>query len=383
MSDTRYIAGAMSGTSADGVDIAITAITGRGLDMSAKLIHHHHRPYNPELRRAIFAFRGGDASSANSTDYLARLAQLGREISLTYATAVNEALSASQMNATQLAAVAAHGQTLYHGPPNTIQWFDPSLVAAEVGCPVVSDFRRADLAAGGQGAPLVPFADYILFQHPNIPRMAVNIGGIANVTCLFPGAPIDSVLAFDTGPGNCISDDLMRKHDPTGPGFDQDGERAMRGKPNKPFVDAIVADPYFVKLGSKSTDGPAMIDIFNRELARLGQTLSLDDQLACAAQIAGFQIYRAAGLFGGQFRGELVVSGGGISNRAIMHYLRNWIGSGVPIRTPDEFGVASQSKEALAFALLAAATLDGVPSNVPSVTGAKRAVVLGSVTPKP
>src|SRR4051794_32735634 len=156
----RIIAGAMSGTSADGVDIALTKIMGRGFDMTAQLLHHHHRPYDEQTRREIFAFRDDNVRE----NFLSRLATLGRTISLTYATAVNEALAAAHLSASDLAAVAAHGQTLFHDVPNTIQWLDPSLIAAEVGCPVISDFRRADLAAGGQGAPLVPFADYILFR---------------------------------------------------------------------------------------------------------------------------------------------------------------------------------------------------------------------------
>src|SRR5829696_8036035 len=181
----RIIAGAMSGTSADGVDVALTRITGRGTSMTAQLIHHHHRPYDAATRTEIFAFRGADARCD-----LARLAQLGRTISLSYAAAVNEALAAAHLSANDLAAVAAHGQTLYHAPPNTIQWFDPSLVAAEVGCPVVSDFRRADCAAGGQGAPLVPFADYVLFCHASKNRVLLNIGGIANLTWLPAGGSL-------------------------------------------------------------------------------------------------------------------------------------------------------------------------------------------------
>src|SRR5207253_8809934 len=127
---------------------------------------------------------------------LSDLATLGREISLTYARAINEALSAANLRADDLSAVAAHGQTLYHDPPNTIQWFDPALVAAEVGCAVVSDFRRADLAAGGQGAPLVPFADYILFRHPTKDRVLLNLGGIANLTYLKAGGSFGEVIAF-------------------------------------------------------------------------------------------------------------------------------------------------------------------------------------------
>jgi anhydro-N-acetylmuramic acid kinase len=382
MADTsRFIAGGMSGTSADGVDVAIVKIDGRGYDMTAQLVRHHHRPYNRELRQQIFAFRSGTSSAGVSQSTLRQLAQLGREVSLTYAAAVNEALAAARMEATSLAAVAAHGQTLFHDPPNTIQWLDPSLLAAEVGCAVVSDFRRADLAAGGQGAPLVPFADYVLFRHGTVPRMLVNIGGIANVTCLFPGVELTGVMGFDTGPGNCISDHLMRTQG--GAEFDHGGRIAMRGKVSKVVFDAVNADPYFIKLGSKSTDGPAMLSLFERAVRQHAPSMSLEDQLATAAAIAANQIHRALFLFGGQFQGELIVSGGGTKNASIMHYLRFYAGSGVPIRTPDEFGVPSQAKEAIAFALLAAATLEGVPSNVPSVTGAKRAVVLGSITPRP
>src|SRR5204862_6327005 len=139
---------------------------------------------------------------------------MGGEISVTYATAVNEALAAVGLSAERLAAVAAHGQTLFHDPPNTIQWFDPALVAAEVGCAVVSDFRRADLAAGGQGAPLVPYADYVLFRHATKNRVLLNIGGIANLTYIPAGAALDQVIAFDTGPGNCVSDWICRTRGP-------------------------------------------------------------------------------------------------------------------------------------------------------------------------
>src|SRR5688572_21276745 len=253
----RLIAGAMSGTSADGVDVALTRITGRGTSMTAQLIHHHHRPYDAATRDEIFAFRGGDASCN-----LARLARLGRTISLTYATAVNEALAASRLSASDLAAVAAHGQTLYHAPPDTIQWFDPSLVAAEVGCPVVSDFRRADLAAGGQGAPLVPFADYVLFRFKPQNRVLLNIGGIANLTWLPAGGELKDVIAFDTGPGNCISDHLCRKHFPDGPGYDVGGQAAVRGKVHAQMATHVMRQPYFRAPPPKSTDGPQMIALF-------------------------------------------------------------------------------------------------------------------------
>src|SRR5687768_1680539 len=226
----RLIAGAMSGTSADGVDVAITRVEGRGTDMEAALVQHHHAPYEPELRREIFAFRGADAG-AN----LARLAQLGRNISMAYATAVNAALAAARLTAADLTAVAAHGQPLYHAPPDTIQRLDPSLVAARVGCAVVSDFRRADRAAGGQGAPLVPFADYTLFRHATKNRVLLNIGGIANIAWLPGGGTIDEILGFDIGPGNCVLDHLARRYG-IKDDFDRDGKLSLAGNSQWPVA---------------------------------------------------------------------------------------------------------------------------------------------------
>src|SRR4051812_19636056 len=216
VSESRLIAGAMSGTSADGVDVAIVRIDGHGFGMNAKLVRHHHVAYDPSLRESIFEMRSAQSGS------LAQLAQIGCDVSLTYARAVNEALQAENLSASDLAAVAAHGQTLFHRPPRTIQWLDPALLAAEVGCAVVSDFRRADCAAGGQGAPLVPFADYVLFRHPTMNRLLINIGGIANVTYIPADSAINKIVAFDTGPGNCICDELCRILYPEGPGVDVD-----------------------------------------------------------------------------------------------------------------------------------------------------------------
>ena len=376
----------MSGTSADGVDVAITRIDGTGLNMSAQLVRHHHRPYTSSLRDEIFAFREDRVRE----NFLSRLARIGREVSLTYATAVNEALAAAAMSVSDITAVAAHGQTLYHMPPDTIQWFDPSLVAAEVGCQVISDFRRADLAAGGQGAPLVPFADYILFRHPTKNRVLLNIGGIANITYLRAGGKLEDVIAFDTGPGNCISDYLCRTLDPTGPGYDVGGERAMRGDSRHDIIRFHdLNDPFFNRRPPKSTDGPAMIALFESlPLAlqphfgkcAISDPRNVDDLLARAALLTAISIWHAFEFLPGAVD-EIIASGGGIENKAIMRGLR--ASPSIPVHTSDEVGVSSSAKEAIAFALLGAATLDGVPSNVPSVTGAKRTVALGSITPKP
>ena len=375
---TRIIAGAMSGTSADGVDVAITRIEGRAYDMRPHLLLHHHRPYPREIRESLFRVRSSGAAS------LATLAELARQIALVYAAAVNEALVGARMTATELTAVAAHGQTLFHDPPNTIQWLDPSLVAAEVGAPVISDFRRADCAAGGQGAPLVPFADYILFRHPSKNRVILNIGGIANLTYLPAGASLDRVVAFDTGPGNCISDHLCRVHDPTGPGFDRGGEMASSGNVIDFLVSDVLDSPYFRRRPPKSTDGPSMIALFERAVTVMreqGVHPPLADLLATACHITAQAIARAVRDVLPGAPDEFIVSGGGVQNSFLMQGLP--YGAVAKITRTDDFGVPGQAKEALAFALLGAATLDMVPANIPSVTGAKRPVVLGSITPPP
>lgn len=380
-STTRLIAGAMSGTSADGVDVAITRIDGRGYEMRPKLVLHHHRPYPRALREQIFAIRAAGSAS------LADLAALARDISLVYAATVNEALCKANISAGEVAAVAAHGQTLFHEPPNTIQWLDPALLAAEVGTAVISDFRRADCAAGGQGAPLVPFADYILFRHPRKNRVVLNIGGIANLTYLAAEARVDDVIAFDTGPGNCISDHLCRAHDPDGPGYDDGGRIASSGSIIHFLVHDVLDAPYFRQGPPKSTDGPSMIKLFEHGLNVMheqGVRPPLADLLATACHIAAEAITRAILRLLPNLPDEVIVSGGGVENAFLMEGLTTEpLGAVARIMRTDELGVPGQAKEALAFALLGAAMLDNIAGNLPSVTGARRPVRLGSITPPP
>lgn len=369
----------MSGTSADGVDIALVRIDGRGLAMTARLIRHHHRAYPDDLQREIFRFRGAGATNGQS---LRRLAAMGRDISLSYAAAINEALAGAGLSAADISAVAAHGQTLFHEPPDTIQWLDPALLAAEVGCAIVSDFRRADMAAGGQGAPLVPFADYILFRDTKVSRVLLNLGGIANITYLPAGGALGQVIAFDTGPGNCISDHLMRTRGGNGRNYDEGGRLARSALPIKPLADAFLADPYFAKPPPKSTDGPEMLAAWDRALnSTQSHEAPLDQLLATACFVSAAGITESILRYLSLDTIELIPSGGGVRNEAIMRWLRH--ADVDEIIEPESLGVPGEAREAVAFALLGAATLDGVPSNVPSATGASRAVVLGSITPRP
>jgi anhydro-N-acetylmuramic acid kinase len=371
----RLIAGAMSGTSGDGVDVAITQITGTGLSMSARLVHHHHVPFDAQIRQALFAIR--DTQQLK----LSELAKLGWDISSTYARAVNEALAASNLRADDLSAVAAHGQTLYHDPPNTIQWFDPAWVAAQVGCTVVSDFRRADCAAGGQGAPLVPFADYILFRDATKNRLLLNLGGIANVTWIPANGSPQDVVGFDTGPANCVIDYLARQAN-LPDGIDRDGALSSAGEGDFQLgFGAIRTRTIIFMPPPKSLDTPEMIAMFEEACQQLNKThLPLQEKLASACIMAGQGIMLNLSHLPAKPQ-EIIVSGGGVHNARLLKEIAGH--TKLPLRRADEFGIPSDAKEALAFALLGAATLDGVPSNITPVTGAKRAVVLGSITPKP
>ncbi|MCC6239467.1 MAG: anhydro-N-acetylmuramic acid kinase [Phycisphaerales bacterium] len=385
----RLIAGVMSGTSSDGADVAITAISGRGLEMSARVVHHHHHPYPRDLQQQIAEIRSQQSAR------LGQLAQMGREISLIYAKAVQQACAEAQMACSLLSAVAAHGQTLYHAPPLTIQWLDPALIAAQLNCPVISDFRRADCAAGGQGAPLVPLADYLLFRHPQRNRVLLNIGGIANFTWLKAGGSIDEVIALDSGPGNCISDWLCRNHSRGAVLWDDGGAMAGQGAVIDEIARRFLSDGYFQRNWPKSTDVPAMIALFQQCVTATsmaaGQADSpadcvqadhLNNLLATAVRITVDSIVAMMQRLPIMAE-EILISGGGVRNKAMMDQLRAALAPSIRVMELSETGVDAQAKEALAFALLGAATLDGQPSNVPAATGAQRRVVLGSVTPCP
>jgi anhydro-N-acetylmuramic acid kinase len=377
----RVIIGLMSGTSVDGVDAAAVAITGRGEQMTADLLGHVALPYDDELRQRVLALRqaGGGA--------FAEIAEVGRRQTDAHAKAANKVMRQVGLAPGDVAAVAAHGQTLYHEPPDSIQWLDPARLAWHTGCRVVSDFRRADLAAGGQGAPLVPLADWLLFRHPTETRILLNLGGIANLTLLPAGGGLTDVVAFDTGPANCLSDAICREK--LGKPYDANGDLAATAAA-VPAVTAAFAGSDFVRREPpKSTDTAEMVQTFRDLWQQHGDGKTLAEELATADAIVGTCLawaLRRLGVTGGR----LIVAGGGTRNKPIMTGVRaaaTIIGmehdTTVPVDLTDDYGIPSAAKEATAFALLGAATLDGLPGGVPAATGADRAVVLGSVTPMP
>ncbi|MGH9668721.1 MAG: anhydro-N-acetylmuramic acid kinase [Terriglobales bacterium] len=384
------VAGVMSGTSADGINVALLRIEGRGARLGFRVLGHRQYPYPAAVRRAVLAAM--NARRARVAD-LARLNFLLGEL---YADAVRKTLRACGVKRVDL--VGCHGQTLYHqGRPApylgqkiaaTWQTGEGAVIAARVGAPVVSDFRPADLAAGGQGAPLVPFLDYLVFRHSAFGRIVQNLGGIANLTAIPAGAAPEQVLAFDTGPGNMVIDAVMERL--FGRSYDRDGRVAARGRVLEPVVAPLLRRPFFRQPPPKS----AGREQFGREfvsqfLRRCGRARK-EDVVATATALTARSIVDSLRRFvlttetrrhGEKPSWEYIVSGGGARNRTLMRMLRQEAAVlGLRLRRPEEFRIASEAKEAVAFALLAYQTWHRQPSNIPSATGADRPAVLGKVS---
>jgi anhydro-N-acetylmuramic acid kinase len=358
--------GIMSGTSADGMDAAAVEIGDArpGARPPIRFLAHVARDHPDRLRYRILAAASGAPLPAHD------IAILHAELGDAYASIARDIVTAA--GATP-ACLALHGQTIAHFPAEhaTLQIGDASRVALEIQVPVIDDFRSADVALGGQGAPLVPFADHLLFAD-GTPRAILNLGGIANVT-LLPTDRAEDVTAFDTGPGNMVIDQLARKG---GNELDRDGAAAARGTVDGAALAKALAHPYFARAAPKSTGREEFGAPFAQRL--LGDVRaaggSLDDAIATATALAVESI--ALALSGGPWR-ELVVAGGGARNTTLMARLAER--TKVPIRLTDELGIPAEAREAVAFAILGAYRLRGEPNTLPRCTGASRAVSAGAI----
>jgi len=380
------VAGVMSGTSADGINVALVRIQGRGFRSRFELLAHYEFPYPVNVRRAVLAtMNAGSASVAN----LSRLNFLLGEL---YADAVRAAQRRARLDCEL---VGCHGQTLYHqgGPALflgrriacTWQSGEAAIVAAKIGIPVVSDFRPADMAAGGKGAPLVPFLDYALYRHRRYGRIVQNLGGIANLTAIPPRAFPEDVVAFDTGPGNMVID-AVSEHLFERP-FDRNGRIAARGEPIERVLQQLLRNPFFRQKPPKTAGREQFGREFVGELLRLCRRADEHDIVATATALTARSIGVAVRKFvlpliepPIRFR-EFVVSGGGTNNLTLMRMIREELAPlKMRVRTSDDFGLPPQAKEAVAFAMLAYQTWRHLPSNIPSATGAERPAILGKVS---
>ena len=394
---SMLVAGVMSGTSADGVDVALVRIA-PGMEVPAiHVLGHRGFAYPDDLRQAVL--RAMDARQTS----VAELARLNWRLGAMYADCVEAACSSLGVgvgpgaggSAGQgapgphalhgLELVGMHGQTIYHqaaasdymGAAVRATWQigEAAVVRERLGIPVVSDFRAADLAAGGQGAPLVPMLDYTLFRSATVERVLLNLGGIANVTVLPAGCGFADVIAFDTGPANMVMDALMLRG--FGKPYDEDGAQAAKGKPRMDVVERLLQDEFFRASAPKSCGREQFGEGFVAQLAAMCDGACAEDLLATAAELTVRSVAEAIEWHG---RGatEVIAAGGGIRNTYLMRRLADALPGGA-LRTAEKFGIAAQAKEAVAFALLAWLSWFGQHGNVASATGARGGRVLGKI----
>jgi anhydro-N-acetylmuramic acid kinase len=371
---SRLIIGLMSGTSADGVDAALMRLEGVGPDTRWKMLHFIMTPYLPDLRRRMLNLMHADAAEICRMNFL-----IGRVFGeATLALAKDARIRISEVDA-----IGSHGQTAYHidsnGDRATLQIGEAAVIAEMTGCVVVSNFRARDIAAGGRGAPLVPFADYVMFRHPQKIRAMQNIGGIANVTILPP--KLNDVTAFDTGPGNGLIDEAVRIVTNGKMDYDKDAAVAERGKVNGQMLEQLLSHPYFSQSPPKSTGKETFGREFVQALLAKYPRVAPEDLVATLTRFTAESIARAYAQFvlPKYDVAEIYVSGGGAHNPAIMRHLSERLAP-IGVKTTDELGMPVDAKEAAAFAILANQTICGQPSNVPSATGAARPLILGCIT---
>ncbi|MGA8216653.1 MAG: anhydro-N-acetylmuramic acid kinase [Candidatus Sulfotelmatobacter sp.] len=412
MNKGMIVAGVMSGTSADGINVAMVRVSGRrrsraaspatlavreqeralslpkGCPLRIELLGHAEYSYPKKVRAAVLAAMNASQAS------VAELARLNFLLGELYSEAV---LAAARQFRVKVDLVGCHGQTLYHqGEPQrflgrrlaaTWQTGEAAIVAVRVGVPVVSDFRPADMAVGGKGAPLVPFLDYMLFRDPHIGRIVQNIGGIANLTAIPAGAAASDVVAFDTGPGNMVIDAVTEEL--FGKPFDRGGRIAASGKVLEKIIHGILQRDFFTRKSPKTAGREEFGREFVREFLRACGRCRKQDIVATATALTAQSIADAVRRYAAgnsrsarsqAFR-EMILSGGGAKNSALVAMLTGELGPlRLRLRFSDEFGLPSAAKEAVAFAVLAHETWLQHPSNIPSATGATRAAVLGKIS---
>ena len=391
------VAGVMSGTSADGVNVAVVRIeeprspknlSRRGQSRGQEcprhtLLAHEEYPFPARVRRMILEMMNAELAS------VADLARLNFLLGELYAEAVAKT---ARKHRAKVALVGCHGQTLYHqGVPAsflgrklavTWQTGEAAVIAARLGVPVVSDFRPADMAAGGKGAPLVPFLDYFLYRDQRVGRIAQNVGGIANLTAIPAGATSRQIVAFDTGPGNMVIDAVMQELFDRP--YDRDGKVAGSGQALETVIRQLMRAPFFRQRPPRTAGREQFGREYVSRFLQLCSGAGKPDVVATATALTARSIADAIQRFvlprQKSYR-ELIVSGGGAKNPTLLAMLRSELAPlGIELRFSDEFGIPTEAKEAVAFAVLAHETWHRRPSNVPSATGAKRAAILGKIS---
>lgn len=380
----RTVIGLMSGTSADGVTAALVKITGNHTSTGLKVVSYRTYKYDPGLRKKIFSSFDPRTSGVNL------ICELNFEIGQKLAEAARLIVGSTGMRMSDVDLIGSHGQTVYHMPRprekenvrSTLQIGEPAVIAEQTGVLTVADFRKMDVAAGGEGAPLVPYVDYILFSRRAKGMALQNIGGIGNVTYIPPKGGEGDVIAFDTGPGNMVVDMLVQLYTNSKMSFDPQGSIALKGKVNDELLNEVMEMDFFRLKPPKSTGrelfGRDFVLDFKKRADSMG--LRFEDAVATATAVTVESMFRSYDDFV-RPRGsvdEVFVSGGGLRNKAMMSWLQKKL-SGVPVRPFEDLGIPSESREAVYFAVLANEFIHGNFSNLRAATGATKRVILGSL----
>jgi len=384
-SHARLMVGLMAGTSLDGVDAALVRLSGLPTAPRVQLVRFISVPYSPGVRQRVLRAAAGEQVSAGE------ISQLNFLLGELFADAALRVCRKARVAPGQLAGIGSHGQTIFHQGfaisesgrkiRSTLQIAEPAVIAERTGATVVADFRTADMAAGGQGAPLVPLVDYLLLRDPKQGTVALNIGGIANATVIPAGAAPGDVFGFDTGPGNMIMDGIVRTVTRGRRHYDSEGRTAARGRVLEDLLFQALRFPFFPKTPPKSAGREQFGDEFLKRffLSRLPHA-DAEDLLRTANELTARTIADALRRFvcPRTSISRLIVSGGGARNRLLVSRLGELLPE-IKVFTSDAFGLPVDAKEAIAFAILADRTLHGLTGNLPAVTGARRAVVLGGI----
>jgi len=384
---TKRIVGLMAGTSLDGITAAVVQVTGNGLDTKIILLEHATFPYDAEVKRAILA---ASAPRSGTVDHVSEMNFVIGELLADAAKRITEQAGLAM---TDIDLIGSHGQTIYHcpsesrslwGTPSSLQIGEPCVIAERTGVTAVADFRMRDIAAGGGGAPLVPYVDFIFLRSPDKSRVVLNIGGIANLTVLPRGCGVDDVFAFDTGPGNMLIDGVVREVTQGDQEFDREGRMAAAGTADIELVRELLSHEYFRTEPPKSTGrelfGSKFLTLFLERSS--SRNLSGNDLVATATALTPYSVYDACErfVFPRVDVDELIISGGGTRNGTLVQMMTNRF-KPIPVSNSDDHGLSSIAKEAIAFAVLANETIHGGTSNIPGATGARRRVILGKIIP--
>ncbi len=389
MKEVRHVVGMMSGTSVDGVDAALVEISGTDSEPKVKLLAFENKPYPPQVREKIFSLFTPANATVDKVGYMNFL--LG-EI---YAKSALSVIEKAGMKPEEIDVIGSHGQTIWHAPipesPDgipvayTVQIGEGSVIAERTGILTVSDFRVADMAAGGQGAPLVPFSEYLLYRREKETILLQNIGGIGNMTVMPAGAKPRDVFAFDTGPGNMIIDAVISAVTGGEKTYDAGGETAAKGKVCNALLDILKEEPYYRQPLPKTTGREHFGVQYTEKILSWWKEnpIPVEDLLATVTDLTAYSIadayeryvlpkYRAS---------EIIVGGGGSYNATLLRFMKErFAPHGVAVRTQEDLGLSSDAKEAVAFALMADCCMRGKANTLPSVTGAEHPAVMGKIS---